>query len=92
MRDDLLEQSLRLGNAFIHLVFRLSAWLRRFATGAGKLSTSSFLPSHHSEEMLSMLVIVLRFHRIPGCLRERHITLVLSSGIRQDIVGAFPRL
>jgi len=38
--------------------------------------------------MLSMLVIVLRFHRIAaqdGCLRKRHIALVLSSGIRRDI-------
>jgi hypothetical protein len=41
--------------------------------------------------MLSVLVIVLRFHRIPGCLRKRQITLVLSSGIGQDIAGALAR-
>ena len=48
------------------------------------------LPPHHPEEMLSMLVIVLRFHRIAaqeGCLRKRNIALVLSSSIRQDIAG-----
>jgi hypothetical protein len=40
--------------------------------------------------MLSMLVIVLRFHRITaqdGCLRKRQIALVLSSSIRDDIAG-----
>ena len=42
--------------------------------------------------MLSMLVIVLRFYGITaqdGCLRKRHIALVLSSSIRQDIASEY---
>jgi hypothetical protein len=51
----------------------------------------NLLPPHHPEEMLSMLIIILRLHRITaqdGRLRKRQIALVLSSSVRQDIAGA----
>jgi hypothetical protein len=86
MPDNLFEQSLRLGN-LIHLLSSVLArlgFIREFVR-------FDLLPPHHPEKMLSMLVIVLRFHRITaqdGCLRKRHIALVLSSSIRQDIASA----
>jgi hypothetical protein len=85
MHDNLFEQSLRLRN-LIHLLSSLSARLGY----TREIVRFNLLPPHHPEEMLSMLVIVLRFHSITaqdGCLRKRHIALVLSSGIRQDIAG-----
>ena len=86
MPDNLFEQSLRLGN-LIHLLTNLSARLGFIR----EIVRFNLLPPHHPEEMLSMLVIVLRFHGIAaqdGCLRKRHIALVLSSSIRQDIAGS----
>jgi len=53
------------------------------------------LAAHHPEEMLSVLVVVLRFYRITaqdGCLRKRQITLILSSSIRQNITASTPEL
>ena len=86
MPDNLFEQSLRFGN-LIHLLTSLSARLGYIR----EIIRFNLLPPHHSEEMLSMLVIVLRFNRVAaqdGCLRKRHIAFVLSSGIRQDIAGS----
>jgi hypothetical protein len=86
MPDNLFEQSLRLGN-LIHQFTCLSARLGFIR----EIVRFNLLPPHDPEEVLSMLVIVLRFHRITaqnGCLRERHIALVLSSSIRQDIAAS----
>jgi hypothetical protein len=88
MPDNLFEQSLRLGN-LSHL---LSSALARLGF-IWEIVRFNLLPPHHPEEMLSMLVIVLRFHRVTaqdGCLRKRHIALVLPSSIRQDIAGSAP--
>ena len=86
MPDNLFEQSLRLGN-LIHLLTSLSARLGFIR----EIVRFNLLSPHDPEEMLSMLVIVLRFHGITaqdGCLRKRHIALVLSSSIRQDIASS----
>jgi hypothetical protein len=86
MPDNLFEQSLRLGN-LIHL---LSSVLTRLGF-IREIVRFNLLAPHHSEEMLSVLVIILRFDRITaqdGCLSKRHIALVLSPRIRQDITGA----
>ena len=86
MPDNLFEQSLRFGN-LIHLLTSLSARLGYIR----EIIRFNLLPPHHSEEMLSMLVIVLRFNRIAAqdrCLRKRHVAFVLSSGIRRDIAGS----
>jgi len=86
MPDNLFEQSLRFGN-LIHLLTSLSARLGYIR----EIIRFNLLPPHHSEEMLSMLVIVLRFHRITaqdGCLRKRHIALVLSFSIRQNVAAS----
>jgi hypothetical protein len=85
MFDNLFEQSLRLGN-LIHLLASVLARLGFIR----EIVRFNLLPPHHPEKMLSMLVIVLRFHRITaqdGCLRKRHIALVLSPSICQDIAG-----
>jgi hypothetical protein len=86
MPDDLFEQSLRRGN-LIQLRSSLSARVGDIR----EIVRFNVLAPHHPEEMLSMLVIVLRLHGIAaqaGCLCKRHIALVLSSGILQDITGS----
>ena len=88
MPDNLFEQSLRLGD----LGHVLSSALARLGF-IGEIVRFKLLPPHYPEEMLSMLVIVLRFYRVTaqdGCLRKRQIALVLSSSIRQDIAGSAP--
>jgi hypothetical protein len=52
MRDDLVEQTLRLCNALIHLVFPSFSVVSEIC-GPEKVSASNFLPLHHSEEMPS---------------------------------------
>jgi hypothetical protein len=86
MPDNLVEQSLRLG----YLIHLLSSVLARLGF-IREIVRFNLLAPHHPEEMLSMLVIVLRFHRITAqdrCLCKPHIALVLSSSIRQDIAGS----
>jgi hypothetical protein len=59
MPDNLFEQSLRLGN-LIHQLTSLSA---RFGY-IGEIVRFNLLPPHHPKEMLSMLIVILCFHRI----------------------------
>ena len=49
MRDDLVEQTLRLCNAFIHLVFPSFSVASQIC-GPEKVPASNFLPLYHSEE------------------------------------------